>query len=177
MQRYQMLIISALLGGAAALWFGFQLNWDLLNYHLYNPHALLTGRGALDIAVAQQQTYFNPTLYIPVYLLFKFLPAPLLVFLVGAIQGGQLLLVFLIAEKVIAQQFPRIGLLVVAVLGCLGPVFLNQLGATPADTILSALVLGGLLLVLSSLEPANKDRIVIRTTTDTVWYCRAIRFL
>ena len=94
-QRYLILIIGALSGGFAAVWFGFALDWDLLNYHLYNPHALLSGRGAIDIAVAQQQTFFNPTLFIPVYLAFKFLPAQLFVFLVGAIQGSQLLLIYL----------------------------------------------------------------------------------
>jgi len=159
LQRYQILVIGALLGGAAALWFGFELDWDLLNYHLYNPHALLSGRGALDIAVAQQQTYHNPTLFIPVYLAFKYLSAPLFVFLVGAIQGGQMVLVYLIAEKVIDRQVPRLSLLVVAALGFLGPVFLAQLGATPADTILSALVLGSLLLILSGLEPKHAHRI------------------
>ncbi len=157
--NYQMLIVSALLGGVAALWLGFELDWDLLNYHLYNPHALLTGRSGVDFAVAQQQGFLNPTLYIPVYLAFKYLPAWVLVFIVGAIQGGQILLIYLIAEKVVVKQVPRLSLLVVAILGCLGPVFLGQLGATPADTILSALVLAGLLLVLGGLEPERKARI------------------
>jgi hypothetical protein len=32
---------------------GLDSNWDLRNYHLYNPHAWLTGRMAIDIAPAQ----------------------------------------------------------------------------------------------------------------------------
>lgn len=44
-------------------------NWDLRNYHLYNPHAWLAGRTAIDIAAAQLQTWHNPLLDLPFYLL------------------------------------------------------------------------------------------------------------
>lgn len=53
---------------AAALWLGLDSNWDLRNYHLYNPHALLAGRHA-DIAAAQLQGWHSPLLDIPMYLL------------------------------------------------------------------------------------------------------------
>ncbi len=48
---------------------GVDANWDLRNYHLYNPHAWLTGRAAIDIAPAQLQTWINPMLDVPLYLL------------------------------------------------------------------------------------------------------------
>lgn len=48
---------------------GVDANWDLRNYHLYNPHAWLTGRAAIDIAPAQLQTWHNPMLDVPLYLL------------------------------------------------------------------------------------------------------------
>lgn len=32
-------------------------DWDLRNYHLYNAHALVTGRFWSDIAAAQLQTF------------------------------------------------------------------------------------------------------------------------
>ena len=44
-------------------------NWDLRNYHLYNAHAWLAGRTATDIAAAQLQTWHNPLLDLPFYLL------------------------------------------------------------------------------------------------------------
>jgi len=44
-------------------------NWDLRNYHLYDPHAWLTGRMAMDIAPAQLQSWHNPLLDVPLYLL------------------------------------------------------------------------------------------------------------
>lgn len=148
-----MLLTSALAGGLLALSFGFSAEWDLLNYHFYNPHALLTGRDAIDVAPAQMQSYLNPTLYIPLYLIFETFPIQVLVFVTGAIQGGQMVLVYLIAQQVIGRErIAPVGLLIVAGLGCLGPIFLNQLGSTPADTILSSLVLAGLLLILKSVD-------------------------
>ena len=48
---------------------GMDANWDLRNYHLYNPHAWLTGRDSLDVAAAQLQSFHNPLLDVPLYLL------------------------------------------------------------------------------------------------------------
>jgi len=53
---------------ALALTIGLDSNWDLRNYHLYNAHALLHGRVA-DIAPAQLQSFHNPLLDLPFYLL------------------------------------------------------------------------------------------------------------
>lgn len=44
---------------------GQDANWDLRNYHLYTPMALLNGRWPRDIAVAQLQSWHNPTLDLP----------------------------------------------------------------------------------------------------------------
>jgi hypothetical protein len=46
---------------------GQDANWDLGNYHLYNPWAWLTGRYGFDLAPAQLQTYHNPLLDVPFY--------------------------------------------------------------------------------------------------------------
>ena len=48
---------------------GVDANWDLRNYHLYNVHAWLAGRGH-DIAPAMVQSWHNPLLDLPMYLLF-----------------------------------------------------------------------------------------------------------
>ena len=54
---------------AAVLALGNDASWDTRNYHLYDPHALLHGRAAIDIAAAQLQGYHNPLLDLPMYLL------------------------------------------------------------------------------------------------------------
>lgn len=154
------LLLSCLAGGVGALLFGFTLEWDLLNYHLYNPHALVSGRIAIDVAPAQLQSYLNPALHLPVYLLFQLGGNTATVFVIGALQGGQLLLLIRILEELTGQRLRRPGLLLaVAVLGLAGPVFLNQLGASQGDTLLSALVLAGLLTVLRALRPEDASTV------------------
>ena len=61
--------LAALLPITAMLLLGFDANWDLKNYHLYNVHAWFTGRMATDIAPAQLQSWHNPLLDVPLYLI------------------------------------------------------------------------------------------------------------
>ena len=52
-QRRAVLAIAApLIFGLASLTFGRNTNWDLRNYHWYNPYAWLTDRYQIDIAPA-----------------------------------------------------------------------------------------------------------------------------
>ena len=48
---------------------GPEASWDLLNYHQYNPFALLNKPFGYDRVPAQSQTFLNPALDIPYYLL------------------------------------------------------------------------------------------------------------
>ena len=60
------------LGGCISLALGQDANWDLKNYHIYIPYAFMHGRLGLDVApaqMAQMQTYLNPLLDIPYFLL------------------------------------------------------------------------------------------------------------
>lgn len=149
MSNRWILICACLAGGIGALLAGFSPDWDLLNYHLYNPHALLTGRHAIDIAPGQLQTFLNPALHLPFYLLFRFAGTPAMVFAAGALQASQVLLLLLLLRDVLGDRSPGLKfLLPVAMLGVLGPIFLNQLGGTQGDTLLSLPVLGALLLIV-----------------------------
>lgn len=67
-QNTQRVVWFVLFPVAVVLLLGQDANWDLRNYHLYNPHAWWTGRDLLDIAPAQLQTWHNPTLDVPLYL-------------------------------------------------------------------------------------------------------------
>lgn len=59
------LLLAALVTLITTLILGQDRNWDLRNYHLYTPSALLDGRFANDIAPAQLQTWHNPAADMP----------------------------------------------------------------------------------------------------------------
>ncbi len=53
-------LAGPLLGVLLALQLGQDQSWDLLNYHYYNPFALLEQRWGFDVAPAMRQTWFSP---------------------------------------------------------------------------------------------------------------------
>ena len=55
--------------GALSMLHGQDANWDLYNYHLYNPFAYLNDKLDIDLAPAGAQSYFNPALDVLHYLL------------------------------------------------------------------------------------------------------------
>ena len=75
---------ALLFGGFASLLRGVDTNWDLRNYHFYNPWAWLNGRLTFDYAPAQVQSYYSPLLDLPFFALVQaHLPAFAITFLMG----------------------------------------------------------------------------------------------
>lgn len=140
--------------GLLALRYGQDQNWDLQNYHRYNPYALLNGKIGFDLAPAQWQSYFNPTLDLLYYGLTKALPAPLAGFIMGALHGLNFVLVLGIARVLLqAGAVARYRLpLLLALAGCLAPGFLSELGNSMGDNMTALCVLGSLLMVLARWE-------------------------
>lgn len=66
------MLLTACVAGAmaASVLLRQDANWDLQNYHYYNPWAWVTGRNfTWDVAAAQLQTYHNALLDLPFYLM------------------------------------------------------------------------------------------------------------
>lgn len=143
-------VLVPLLCGLLALAMGQDDGWDMRNYHLYNVHALLNGRVGSDISPAGFQSYFNPTLDIPYYLLTHYLPGPLAGFLFGALHGLNFLLVLGIVRRLLPRATvgrPRLALLLA--LACmLGAGFLSELGNSMGDNLTALPVLGAVYLLL-----------------------------
>jgi len=126
-------------------------NWDLRNYHWYNAYAFLTGRMGFDLAPAQTPTYYNPLLDVPFYLLAQMLPARMVAFLLGVIQGCNFVLLFALARRALVFPGPRQAVLApaaIALVGMVGAGHLGMLGATFYDNILSLFFLGALVMIL-----------------------------
>jgi len=115
--------LGAMLAGALYTWFaGEDVNWDWQNYHEYNVWAVLNGRYAIDALPAGFQTYFNPTIYFPVYYLRHLLPLPYGLLVMGAVHGLNLLLIYFLTRGLLreAATTSAIG---AAILIAMGPLF------------------------------------------------------
>jgi hypothetical protein len=146
-------VIVPLLFGLYSLLLGADANWDLYNYHLYNPFAWLHGKLATDLAPAGMQSYFNPLLDTALYLLNTHLPSRVVGFVLGVLHGATFVLIVAIARQVwpsgSADERYRLPMLVAAA-GCLTANFLSGLGNSMGDDTTTLFVLGGLLVALSN---------------------------
>jgi hypothetical protein len=127
---------------------GEDRSWDFRNYHWYIPYAFLHGRAALDIAVAHQATYYNPFLDIPFYWLATHLHAWIALGILGAVQGANIVPLYLIARSIL--NLPRRALAAggLAAMGMTGSLTLYLAGTTYYDNVMSVLVLSGLALIV-----------------------------
>jgi len=138
--------------GALAIALGQDANWDLRNYHWYNPYALLTGRFTFDLAPA---TFYNPLLDVPLYLVAQHLPARLCGFLLGIVQGLNFIALYGLAQTVLpswARWGRGGGGAIIAALGVLGGGGLCLVGTTFNDNVVSVLILTALWVVTGSMR-------------------------
>ncbi|MBV8457544.1 MAG: hypothetical protein JO122_13125, partial [Acetobacteraceae bacterium] len=150
-----LLIIGALFCGLFSLWLGKDLNWDAFNYHFYNGWAAWTGHIWANIAPAQLQSFLNPALDIPQYLMIAHLPAWCVGFIIGAFQGLSFFLVVAIIRSVegLGRSIADTALLIIAGASALaGPVTISEYGSTMGDFTLSVPVLLAVLLTVRSFQ-------------------------
>lgn len=136
--------------GLLSLALGQDANWDLRNYHWYNAYAFLEGRIGFDLLPAQTPSFYNPTLDIPFYLLASAASARTAGFLVGAVQGLNMALLFLLARSVLRIDRPlhkASAAAAIALVGMIGGGGLAQIGTTFHDNVVSLGVVGGLAVI------------------------------
>jgi len=135
---------------------GQDRNWDLLNYHLYNAFSFLDGRFENDLYPVGYQTYFNPLIDVPYYLLsVKLIPGlpRVVAFLAGVPFGLLIVIVLRIARIVLPATIPTEVWLapIAAAIGVSGTATWSEIGTTYGDIPVAVLALGGLLVPLSLL--------------------------
>jgi len=144
--------------GAAWAWFaGEDANWDWQNYHEYNAWALLTGRYAVDVVPAGLQTYFNPVIYLPAWVLRHALPPPFGALILGAVQGLNLALVYALTRALLGPAARLPALAAAVVIGATGAQTLSEVGTSLADILTALPVLAGLLLLLRGGQAGARD--------------------
>ena len=140
--------------GGIALFLGQDSNWDLRNYHWYDAYAALDGRLDKDMGAAQTPTYYNPTLDVPFYLLANALPARAFAFVLGALQGCNFILLYILAWytlRLADERWRAAAAVGIALVGVFGGGHLSLVGAIFYDNIVSLFVFAGLAVILSNM--------------------------
>ena len=148
-------LLGAVFGATWALAMGQDVSWDLRNYHYYTVWAWLNHRVTAHVAPAQQQTWINPLVYLPYYLLIRYAPPVVAGALLGAMGGLNFVLVYVLARIVIAARKTAAiaaGLLSAAI-AMSGGAFLNDLGRSDSDIAVSIPILAALIVICWSHRP------------------------
>lgn len=139
-------------GGAISLWRRKDVNWDLQNYHFYNPWAWLNDRIGFDLAPAQIQSYFSPFLDLPFFLLVRAEVHPALIGFVMGLPFGVALAFFFWVVRFVCTDFPareRATLTILSLLVALtGAAGLPVVGSTMNEWHTAALVMPAVFIAL-----------------------------
>jgi hypothetical protein len=144
------IFIVPFLYGVLALLMGQDANWDLRNYHYYNAYAFLEGRHGFDLWPSQTPFFYNPLLDVPFYIASQHLPAKMVGFLLGFVQGLNFIPLFLLARyllKSVGHTSETLAAVTVLV-GMLGGGTLAELGTTFYDNVTSLGIFISLYLII-----------------------------
>jgi hypothetical protein len=153
--------LGSLLAGAIYTWLaGEDVNWDWQNYHEYNVWAVLHGRYAIDALPAGFQTYFNPTVYFPIYYLRHLLPLPYGMMIMGAVHGLNLLLIYFLCRVLLKEAATVTAIAASILIAAVGPMTLSEVGTSFSDILTALPIVAGCILILSS-EESRYGRIIL----------------
>jgi hypothetical protein len=144
--------------------FGKDMAWDELSYHLYAGFSAVHDRFAQDYFPAGPQTYFNPYIYVPLYLLVSSDLSSLEISSVLAmVHSVMLWLTYELAVAVCPydDKYRRLvfGLCAVA-FALINPILLQQIGSTFADITSGEFLLAGWLLLALAVRAPSTVRVV-----------------
>ncbi|MBV9062580.1 MAG: hypothetical protein JOY77_06595, partial [Alphaproteobacteria bacterium] len=146
-------VAAVTLGWAAfVVSLGKDMSWDFRNYHWYIPYAFLHHRMGFDVSVAHQATYYNPLLDIPFYLLATHARSWFALAVLGAVQGANIVPLYLIARSMLRVPRREVIAALLAVFSAIGSLTVGLAGTTYYDNVLSLFVLGGLAAVVCNRE-------------------------
>lgn len=154
------------LGLTIAFWAGFVVylgkdtSWDFRNYHWYIPYAYLHGRLGFDVVVAHQASYYNPFLDIPFYELATHTPSWFALAVLGAVQGANVVPLYLIARQSLRLDEYRIGAASLALLGQTGGLTLGLLGLHYYDNVMSVFILSGIAILVVNARTLREGSLI-----------------
>lgn len=159
------LILSLIAGGLTSTLLGQDANWDLKNYHLYNAWSFLNNRMQIDLFAAGIQTYFNPLLDLPYYLLaiewFPEMPR-LVAFFMGFPFGILIFLLILLFWKLLSDTqidfMSRIVLTcLLVVFGITGSATVSQIGTTFNEIQIAVFIILGITILIFGFREKDQN--------------------
>lgn len=157
-------IVVPVFFGTMVLVLGQDADWDLLNYHFYDPYAWITGHVVQNIAPAGLQSYYNPFLDVPFYYIIRYWPARIAGFTIGAVQGLNFILILAIVRRALpipSRVHSAWTQILIAFAGLLGAQNIGELGTLMGDNITSLFVFGSLLGIFWSLDHSTRRRRIL----------------
>ncbi len=151
LQRYgSVLLFFAFVAGygLVGVWRGETVSIDLLNYHLYNGYAFVSGRFGMDLMPAGIHTFLNPLPDVPYYLMIRYLNEypRVIEFMMSSLSGVLLFLFYKFSVLVLSKKY--IWWVCFAVLCAAGGfMFATQTGSPNNDIALNIGALGSILLL------------------------------
>lgn len=143
---------------------GKDMQWDTLEYHFYAGFSALHDRFGQDYFPAGSQSYFNPYVYLPFYLLARSaLPALAVASILAAAQSAIIWLTYELALEVAPASDGRTRLamgLSAAILAFANPILINQFGSSYADVTTGEIALAGWLLLARALARPGRGLII-----------------
>ena len=154
--------------GAGSLLLGQDANWDLQNYHYYNPWAWWHGRiFTQDLAATQIQTFHNPLLDLPFYWMVTAGWAPRVIAFVLAVPAAIAafflckLLLLMFGDLPLAQRMVAVASSLA--IGVTSAMAIGELGSTMNEWPLAALLMLALWLIARELKRAEAGPIPMGT--------------
>jgi hypothetical protein len=139
------IVACCMLAGAAyAYAVGDDVNWDWRNYHAYNVWATINRRHDIDVVPAGFQTYFNPLIYYPIYILHQLISPLWTGLIAGAVHGLNLVAIYALTRALLGSAA---CLAASCLLAAFGPMTLSEVGTSFADIVLSLPTIAALIFI------------------------------
>lgn len=163
--RFYVYVVSTLAALAMSWLLGKEMRWDTIDYHFYAGFTALHDRFSQDYFAAGAQSYFNPYIYVPFYLLATSgLSALAVASILAVVQSAIIWLTYEIALEVVPADTPRTRIALAAcaaVLAFCNPILMNEFGSSYADVTTAEIVLAGWLLLVRAIRSPAASRIVV----------------
>lgn len=143
---------------------GQDQNWDLLNYHYYTGHALISGRYAVDVAAAGLQSFLHPATNVMAYLALRYLPFPFSAWSILLVQLASLPLLWMIGNLLkteLGYQKASFCQLLALLLCLVAPLWWSELGTSFFSSWITPLILLGLYALLRGLRDGPRSRFIL----------------